>query len=248
MGRSPVDNRADSSVAGATSGSALAAARCVLWSPQESSPSPELTAVLAARGVTISLATNRFEAVAMLVEMERLARPPTPGAPRAFPAILIVDRPAELVAAPDVVRVAGRYAPRVAIWSFEPARTPRLAAVRAQDLARWEDPPTPAAPEPPEIHVVSQSPHGAPFAGPQEPLLKLAGDGSFPIPAAVSAARAARTAEHDQELQLVGDVQAPLIADAGHVVAPGLAGVLSDEELAMLLADDPPSQRGSRSR
>lgn len=227
------------------------AARCVLWRPPGGDPPAELLESLRRRNLEIIDCTDPYTAMARLCLLQRETVAAV-GAGRAVgPFILIVVAPTELPDAPDLVRAVERYAPRAACWMYEsldpasisgPSPNPRLRRIVPEDVQFWlrrsaesarpgSVPPTEGPrlrlavgdDSPPESRGRQGGPDATATSGSRPPTLRRRTES---LPASEDSARSA------------SDAPAPLHA-AGRSDRPArIHTVLTNEELAMLLADD----------
>lgn len=137
------------------------------------------------------------------------------------PAALLVVRGEACVEAQALTQAAERYVPRAVCWVYDPERNEPLRALGAGDVARWAGPSTRAPAE-----RVPASP-GSRAA----PSLRLAGTDP-----------GAGDRKTGSEIAHSGD------DPASEGEPSGLSGrtLLTDEELAMLLADDDEGLSGAR--
>lgn len=235
--------------------------RCVIWTPRGRHAPVELVSVLERRGFSVAHARSAHEAVGELCALAIEGRDfssARPGAvtrdqqadadglgsargaePRII--VLILTEPTTLEQLPAAYGAASVYGPRldsrvVCWWFDEPSR--RLRAADASDIARWGaglqvvvragaggprrvmpsrgkdaiiSPPAPGTA--PQADDVTEA-----FLGKARPSLRLAGEGTLP------------PSRDESENARPGDIQAP---------TGGMGGLLTGEELAMLLDPDP---------
>ena len=123
---------------------------CVLWTPAGLEPPKELIASLERRQLRWTLAQDGYAAMT-----EVLLRIRAGGAKSA---VLVLVQPTQLDLSGLVVDSLGRYAGPVAVWRYDPAAHPVLAAAQRHELAtvfvrtesiepRSSDQPRPAAPQ-----------------------------------------------------------------------------------------------------
>lgn len=131
-------------------------------------------------------------------------------------AALVIVHPETMADAAAVWEARARYAPGARLWMYGPASNPKLRAIVEEDVAGWL------------TVVVTPRPEAAPPrpAAPQPrpaapPRLKLAGDGEVPPEAAP-------------------------VEDGDGAAKESRAGLLSAEELRMLLGDDEPDAASGR--
>ncbi len=241
--------------------------RCVLWHAPATAPSKELLESLDARQVVVTACTDSYRAMALVCQLERandrrIAKAAHeqhhPGVPVDAPGagaalsgaagvsggtaqrdalVLLLVSPADLEDATPVVEAVKRYAPRTACWWYDQRANPRLRAVVEGDVASWQRMSAPRArpsPQPPDESPANPSirspfvgaPSGrpGPVASPRTPL-RLTGHPDLPSEPAPPSQPGVRRPE------AAGADAAARPADR-----PGL--ILTDEEMAMLLADD----------
>lgn len=244
--------------------------RCVIWTPRGRHAPEELVSVLERRGFSVAHARSAHEAVGELCALacegrdSSAARPGAvtpdqpaddggrrdadgPGSARgAEPRIivLILTEPTKLEQLPAAYGAASVYGPRldsrvVCWWFDEPSR--RLRAADASDIARWGaglpvvvkagaggprrvmpsqgkdatiGPPAPGTAQ--QADDVTEA-----FLGKARPSLRLAGEGTLP------------PGRDESENARPGDIPPP---------TGGMGGLLTGEELAMLLDPDPPGR------
>lgn len=244
--------------------------RCVIWTPRGRHAPEELVGVLERRGFSIAHAGSAHEAVGELCALACEGRDLSPArrgagthdqreddvsrrdangpdsARGAEPRIivLILTEPTKLEHLPAAYNAASVYGPRldsrvVCWWFDEPSR--RLRAADASDIARWSaglqvvvtagaggprrvtpttgrgatnGPPAPSTAQ--QADDVTEA-----FLGKDRPSLRLAGEGTLP------------PGPEESENPRPGDVPAP---------TGGMGGMLTGEELAMLLDPDPPGR------
>ncbi len=244
--------------------------RCVIWTPRGRRAPAELVDVLERRGFSVAHAGSAHEAVGELCALacegrdfssarrglgahdqqdddgnRRDADGPDPARdaePRII--VLILTEPTKLEQLPAAYGAASVYGPRldsrvVCWWFDEPSR--RLRAADASDIARWSaglpvvvkagagsprrdmptagkratnGPPAPSAAQ--QADDVTEA-----FLGKGRPTLRLAGEGTLP------------PSPEESENPRPGDAPTP---------PGGMGGLLTGEELAMLLDPDPPGR------
>ncbi len=101
-------------------------ARCVLWHHAGADLSA-LESRLHQRGIEIAHAGSAYAALAELCASGR------PGPPLS----LVLVEPGTLGRATEVVRAVARYAPAAVVWAFESGRRPALWPVTDADVAAW---------------------------------------------------------------------------------------------------------------
>lgn len=191
---------------------------CVLWHAPDCPPSPELTALLAQRGLALETCDNPYAAAARLCRLERTGRArrraaqgglEAPSAPMPQSAlVLLLAEPSRLPLREGIIRVLELHAPSTVCWVYERAAGPSLRTVELHSLANER-------PEQDKPVVPNGSNHPRPSRLPQDPpslTLVTPPPASGPAP------------------------QVPI----------NTANLLTDEELAMLLSDGDPQPRRSR--
>jgi len=225
--------------------------RCVVWRRADATLPEPLRAALAKRPITVLEATNRYTAFAELIESESSRRSDAPAT------VLLLVEPSDLVQPENLLGAVEAYVPGVLAWEYRCGANPPLrAAVRvgqmryqhgtvprtsrdnAEDLTGVEAADRDAAEPALDAGVIrvlggegaewDRASEPAPAGGPS---LRLAGEGELP-PSGVNS-----------------DVESPESESEGSMDAR--APLLSDEELEMLLGDDPdeaahPGQQGGR--
>lgn len=143
---------------------------CVLWHAPDAPPTPELTALLAQKGLTLETCNNPYAAAARLCRAQRSARvrhpqpangqlaPHTNGhaTPASPPLVLLLVEPSRLPQRDALARVLELHAPRTICWVYERTAGPTL---RTEPLAG-----SAAAPPPPPTVTIPR----------REPTLTLA--------------------------------------------------------------------------
>lgn len=222
-----------------------AAATCVVWHLPGHEPPAELIAALGRRAVANIRVQSPFLALAEVCRLRRSAGD--------APVVLLLVEPATLPDTPGVVRACRQYAPRTICWVYEQAAATRLRAVDPEALAEPASPPDPA----PQIVVT-------PRRGPENPgegrvrntrvgQLGKIGNGTatatnVPPPQVGSTPqlrlRSAPSLEGRAKNADPGAVEAtappPGEAQEAGQRRNGTSQILTQEELAMLLADDLP--------
>jgi hypothetical protein len=213
----------------------------------------QLSAALDRPDFQVSIFENEFEALARVCTVERSQE-------RA--AVLLLVEPAKLRSPAEVAELIERLAPSAALWVFEATATPQLRAATPADRAAW-----PAAQPLPEAVGFGSSTPDSLSRGrsgprldpatkriaddavsttklklPSAPRLRLAGEG--PVPEAVASPAHQELKVRPTEPQSAQSPQSPAITPEAApdfpAVPSGRSGhLLSDEELAMLLATDP---------
>lgn len=162
---------------------------------------------------------------------------------RGGPVVLLLDRLHDDANARALVAAAHRYVPSLTIWTFDPAASPQLRAY-VEDV---EETPADDAVEPPRRSGPGHfQPVSVMISAPNLTLRSSPPPGSppgaRPVPPAGPRVQPVRT---PPTLRLTDDPPvrpAPSENEAdeqGEGGSQGLSSLLSDEELAMLLADEP---------
>ena len=202
-------------------------ARCVLWHDPAAGPAAaatvgQLETRLRDRGVGVIRAGTAPAALAELCVLSRESRA-TPGG--GGPLSIIVVEPRKREESRALARAVARYVPYAVVWAFETEPVPVLRPAPATEVEQWPGGPT----EGPQVVVTASDIQGAgsfrnagePVARAGRPFLRLAGDSGGP--------RAGPQATDE-------DTTRP---DPGGT--EGRRALLTQEELAMLLAEDEPS-------
>lgn len=230
-------------------------AHCILWHAQNLPASSELRAALDRRGMEVYEHDQRATAFAELCRQ----RGPRVGpvAPANRPVILVFVEPDRLHRPEDLKELLERYAPRTAMWLYRASANPQLRAVTEQDLLRWRSqrpapqPRVAASIKSPQVWADAKSarksslppaPVAPVIVGPR---LKLAGQ---PRPSIPEGAEPGLTGPEHKASAPAMESPAPPGGPCGSVepkpeAEPGMKGadlrqLLSEEELAMLLAGD----------
>ena len=157
--------------------------------------------------------------------------------PGAAHCVLVLHEPGSLPDVPTLLEALAKYASKTKVWIFDAVATPPLRAATDSDLALLRlRRPAAATPAAAAASFIADSPapdlRTAPAATPAPPPLKLAGGepgvNTWILSAPTSAPTANTFQTPNQEL-----TQTPPIAQ------PAPQPLLSAEELAMLLSDDP---------
>ena len=240
--------------------------RCVIWHAAAGELPGELLTSLSKRVGRMLVCTDPYAAFAETCLIERECR--DSGArvgPNRTTGILLLVQPRSLPMAGEIVEAAKLYAPAVSRWSFERGANPKLRAIVESEVAAWslsagapvsvatttrasahtteaaapegEMRPEDAPPPPPPRLAIMRRPvttvqQGASvIAGPNiSPRLRLAG---------------IEHVAHDRTVSL------PPTPAGGETAAPGADRqprprvLLTEQELRMLLSDDPIGGNGS---
>lgn len=228
---------------------ALGAAVCVLWHAHGRAPSAALSGALARKGVEVVRVEGPYAALAEVCRRQQDTRRPV---------ILLVDATEPQPSRAEVVQLARVHAPRALCWVYQPGAADRLRAVTDADVRAWEaseaKPADRAGPPTPKVVVRSVHPNPGPAAIRMTERerevggsIAQAGEHGKPAPRATGrAAPALRLTEAPKVHPPAAnaDAQAGGTPDAG-VQTGGArrngAQLLTQEELAMLLAEDEPS-------
>jgi hypothetical protein len=236
-----------------------ASARCILWHAPDSAIPEELLESLSRRSVRIAPCTSPFSAVGMACRHEQAARAEQDEGPTPEPLVLLLVFPASLPRAPEVVAALKRYAPRAACWCYERGANQALRAVVESDVTAWMNKRTSAtapagtSPDAPisngqsrspspraELRLAGQADSGAPGSDNPRPVGEIWTGMGFGVgvPNPFLTRLPGNVPTH------VGNVS-PTPAPGVRIVNPdatpstSAAGLLTDEELAMLLRDEP---------
>lgn len=214
---------------GATTTSA-GKARCVVWHPRDRPPRPELVVALTRPGFRMFRCDNSFSAFA-----HACARTGPAAAAEDESTIMLLVEPTELEDASGFVEALSRYASS-SIWVYESAGSPRLRGATRADLERWRvEAEKPAEPKLP-----------APSDGPR---LRLSGEGALPpqrtacdepeTPSPVPDVKFRNVASSPAVARPEEASSAPAAPVVQNAPARPVQTLLTDEELAMLLAFEP---------
>lgn len=197
-------------------------ARCVIWHAPGTDPPTELVAALDRRRVEVTAATSAFGALAELCVFEREAARAQAGQPPT--GVVLLASPDRLDDPAALVRAVQSYAGRTSCWVYQPGEREPLRAVTRHDVQAWS--PAPVIDEA-LTRVLSgldcaDQAHGS---GAYTGGLRL----SAPDPTTDDGRGEAASAVCDKE------------RTEPH---PPSENLLTDDELAMLLADDEPLGEG----
>jgi len=217
--------------------------RCVLWLAHGLTPDTELLGALQRKELNVETCTNAYEALARLCRTTRKNAADSP--PRA--AVLLLCDPDRLDRVGEMATLAERYAPRAKCWVFD-STSRRLRGATGEDNARWNSPevrngaglrntgssdsaPAQAVRLPASgLPAPGTSPTSAVARRSGPPALRLSGSGPL-------APRPDEDAAAMPDKIMPNGLSGP--PPASHVPA----GLLSDEELAMLLSPDDPGRQ-----
>ena len=198
--------------------------------PPHETPDAELREALNRPDLAVSCTDNLYVALAELCASSRQDVERMKTGSRGEGLILLLAYPERLSDPAALVHTVERYAPQTAVWMFDPASTPRLRAVKVEDLAAWDSRGSSLAPGSLDAKAAQSTPAavttlnaaGSPrnSLGRSEGLRKLSAE---PMPVQVDPRREAGKDRQD-------------------------GGLLSEEELAMLLAVDTPSVHNEHDR
>ncbi len=212
-----------------------AKARCVVWCPPGTAPEPTLLESLGRRPEFATEVVNSgYEAFALLCQRTTEAKSTGDHA-----VLLLVD-PAKLPGAVRVMESAAIYATSSSTWAFDLAGGGKLRGVTIEDIASLSPSKPPQAWPGTPTTSPTTSPTGKPTNSHTE--IKVAGAITGPRATPISATdpgivSSARVSIDPPQLRLTGGEDHP---PAAPEAAPTPAShLLTDEELAMLLASEP---------
>lgn len=192
----------------------------ILARPGESEGPPDLVELLRKRNVRIRTFPGAYAAMAHLLRLDAAQR----DSGRRAPLALVVIDPSANHRAADLVQAIARFVPHVVCWRYDSDASPRL---RGYVLEPQETNSSPV-----KIALDTNGPGvGRSDHGQSPPRLRLTGDYDAPA----SPPRADSPAEDDPSGR---DAPGPP-SDEAETDAPSSASILSEEELSMLLSDDP---------
>lgn len=209
--------------------------RCIIWHPAHKPPRPELVAGFNRPPFRVFKAADPFRAMATICSWSEACRP-QPGEST----ILLLVEPSELPDLRAFLDAREHYAAAAEVWVYESAGMTPLRKASAAEVARWRAAPESSAPPQPVPSVRTAPSLATPAL---TPALRLAGDGPLPPERRVE--------------PLDGETPSPVpdvkpkapAADAARPSPdtppprPAPATLLTDDELAMLLALDVPSRK-----
>lgn len=210
-------------------------ARCVVWHPERNPPRPDLAAALNRPAFRVFRATNPYHALATICSWNESTRPLNGEG-----TLLLLVEPEELTGLAPFLDARDLYAADAVVWVYERAATPTLRIAQKADFARWKaltQAPT-AAPEAPI----------RPSAAGTAPALRLSGEGVLPPERTADQAEPETPSPvPDVKPRVPGPPPEPSVspvADGFYTqpappARPAPASLLTDDELAMLLAIDP---------
>jgi hypothetical protein len=191
----------------------LQRARCVVWRRRGTAVPDHLTHALSRAGCAAVHAESEFEAMVYLCR-----------AGQGGVNVLLVVEPSAQPAMGELLEVADRYVPDAALWAYEGSPAPQIRAVGSVERGAWrsQEKPWPALATP-----KAREPR------PSAPALRLAGDEDegpkMSAPAPLPEVKAPRSSNNK-----------PLPGGMEQETRPERpAHLLTDEELAMLLAIEP---------
>jgi hypothetical protein len=211
------------------------AARCVLWCA--AAPPTELLDALARRRVIVTQTTDPYRALATLCRLH--------AGRDGVPPVLLLVQPSRPAAA-DLARAAWTYAPRAAVWMFDPSSNPQLRGVVEADADGWAQSASHqsdnGAPTKPKVVVM---PGGGLNAGGTIARIGGPGMGGSPRPRENDgpARASALRLSHDSGVER-GPVRDDDLGPAGTESGGRPRPLLSPEEIAMLLSEQPEQGRG----
>jgi hypothetical protein len=214
----------------------------VVWHPRGKPPRPELAAALSRPGMREVRCGDPYSALAHLA---------TRAGPSALKegetGVLVLVDPDHLPELMNLMDAVDRYVPAAAVWCYDPAGSPALRAVTADDMARWRtltEPPRPAAQAP-----APRAP-GSASGGPRP--LRLAGSGTLPpeqtppgdsgVPHPNPDVKAARP-DSVPPSPVPQPSSTPAQPSQPSPTASPITPLLTQEELAMLLSGDAEERR-----
>jgi hypothetical protein len=194
-------------------------ARCVVWRKRGTLLPDRLTEALARSGCAAVHAESEFEAMVHLCRA------------RTGVNVLLVVEPSAQPAMGELLEVADRYVPEAVLWAYEGSPTPQIRAVDAVERSAWRSQPRRWPAQPSRQPADKPAPRRDP--APSPPALRLAGDDDdgpgIPAPAPLPEVKPALPSNNK-----------PLSGGADQDTRPERpAHLLTDEELAMLLAIEP---------
>lgn len=212
---------------------------CVIWHAGAMELPGELLTSLSRRIGRMRVCTNAYAAFAEVCSIQRahrLAGPPPTAATLRGPngVVLVLVQPTQLAEIPGVIDAIELYAPGTALWCYDRSANPKLRGVVSGDVQAWRGENADSSPEP------APSPLRARESVP--PTLTIPVIHTRPAPDI--APRPLPTSSGPPQMRLVGaeDIHEP----PPHRPPTGFGGPLSEEELRMLLSDDPPTPPGPR--
>ena len=178
----------------------------------------ELFAALDRRDLAITKCESELVAFAYLCRHAQQGVADTRQGHRGEGLILLLVQPLRLEDPAALVHAVERYAPHAAIWMFDPSSTPRLRAVKVEDVVAWS-----AAPPPP-TRISADRP--------------TMGLGNTPVVSrGESTPRSGNGSEPKPRLSVHENGGNP--TESRYPAGTGESGqLLTTQELSMLLADD----------
>jgi len=189
----------------------------MVWHARGAEPPASLLDVLRRRGLKPDATSSAHVALGWACGSS--------GPDRSEPVILVLDRPRELPGAEDVLGVLAWAGPGVVCWLYDSETNPRLSAVVPSTMTRGS------------IRAVfSSAPSPGRTSGADSPPAQTAVGVVLP---AVGGVGGAGRSGASPALKLAGT--ASLATESGEPVRarPSARELLTDEELAMLLSEDP---------
>lgn len=223
--------------------------QCVLWRPPHQAAPSDLLASLRRRAVAVTECADPFTALAHICRIDREGRDPV---------VLLLVSPADLPEAAEVLDAASRYAPHAARWWYDEDESPRLKQVAPEDIVAWTPrrPAPAAAPAPPVPPSIAGAFTAVEPASPARrhgkgggalnnggPALRLTGE-THRSGAAVGSNGEPGLHAGRNGASGGGSGGSRVLPETGEDgPAPSPSTLLTNEELAMLLADDTPVQQ-----
>ncbi|MEL6795889.1 MAG: hypothetical protein AAFO89_03615 [Planctomycetota bacterium] len=206
--------------------------RCVVWA--RSTPPAALMGAMRRKGVEPRVTPDAFRAMAEVVRGGSLAK---------TKAILVLVEPSELRGKRAMLTSCRRYAPKLRVWVYQAKASMQLRPLELASLV-----PEPKSAEP--RHTFGGDPSES--SAERRPTLRLVESQTPPKPKRRTGIRAAHLSGESQNGEsrvqawrnqdsLPGASAAARATDNPSGYRP--SGLLTDEELAMLLADDPEERK-----
>ncbi len=227
-------------------------ATCVVWHAKRASAPSELVAALQRPGFDRADCDSVFAVVARIGLLRRAA-------PVAPIVLLLVDPSALKAEIAGLFAVLDRIAPGLVLWAFTPGTNPAIRQVTREELLGLAPVPSPAAgafarstAAAPHVVVAPryQQPTPLKLSGSDEIVSNVAGTGSPLAASSVNFSEVPPTASHSTIALRISDEGFSNSPngdrsnsdqsghESGHSLGQSSKPLLSDEELAMLLADD----------
>lgn len=207
---------------------------CVIWHAGATELPGELLTSLSRRIGRMRVCTNAYAAFAEICSLQRAFRlngPATTASTLRGPngVVLVLVQPTQLAEIPGVIDAIELYAPGTALWCYDRGANPKLRGVVSGDVQTWRDQSSESFDE------IAQSPTRGREVAPS--YISMPVIHTRPIPEI--APRPVAPPSGTPQMRLVG-IEEP-IEPPTHRVPGGIGGPLSEEELRMLLSDDPPA-------